>query len=80
MTLERWLDLVDASGRVLPIEPYRPALREMAREGTAHRPPPALDNRATLRRLDALGVAIPAIDAELIGRYWHHIRKGGEGP
>lgn len=78
--LERWLDLVDASGRVLPIEPYRPALREMAREGTAHRPPPALDNSATLRRLDALGVAIPAIDAELIGRYWHHIRKGGEGP
>jgi hypothetical protein len=72
LPLHEWLQ--QWGERALPALPYRPMLWELA---TSSETAPEFDNTVTLQELGELGVSIPAIDAELIGKYWRHLQTSG---
>jgi nonribosomal peptide synthetase DhbF len=76
--LGEWVDRVRRSGR-LPIQPYLPALAELAAAG-AGQPAIEYSNEVTRSRLARLGVTIPDINTALIERYWHFLAEAGSLP
>ena len=76
--LGEWVDRVRRFGH-LPIQPYLPALAELAAAG-AGQPAIEYSNEVTRSRLARLGVTIPDINTALIERYWHFLAEAGSLP